>query len=300
MALSVYILRVFISGKECELDDERAMARKVVEDFHLCPIDSKARGASDQSVRQEYLDEVRLSDIHVGIFALKDSPPSREEFEIARAQKLPTLVFVKQLHNKETRDPELESFLTAIKDSRAGVTIEEYNEVIDFQTKLTSSLSKLLSREFRRGRECAEKTFELEAELQQYKKPSEEVPLEVTPMPAFTSIKIPDKVEIGKPSNVSATVVGSSTNAFVDLKIVTPDDKVKYYPDPRSWDSKRDYGTLNLKPDKPYQNEWSFIISSKNKPGKYKAYIQLYEDMGEPPNKERKLVASEERDIEVK
>jgi len=275
------------------------MADSVIRSFCLCPMHSKTWGASDQSVRELYLEEVRLSDIYVGIFGLQDSSPSRDEYEAARAQQLPTLVFIKQLHEKDTRDQQLESFLTKIKDPRAGVTIDDYTQVIDFQNKLASSLSNLLSREFHRAKTCEDKMIELEAELEQ-PKTAVDAQLEIKPMPIFTSFKIPPTIEIGKPTNVSATVIGSSTNAFLDLKLVSEDGKIKYYPDHQSWDSKLDYGTLNLEADKPYQNEWGFVISKHYKPGKYKAIMQLYEDSGKPPNKERKLVAYEEKDIEVK
>lgn len=286
-------LKVFVSGKERELDDERASAKKTIEKFGLEAEGSEVRPASANPVTSEYSDEARTSDVYVGIFWQKFSEPTKTEFDIARREDIPPLIFIKKLKDNEKREAELEEFLKRISDAQIGITYREYDNSVDLEEKLSQALSHLLSRKFRDAKECKKRMEEMEKQ-----KELELVAVEPT-APTVVAFTFPDMVKLGEVSNVSAKISGFSTNAFIDLQLVDPDGKIKYYPDPKSWDSVLDMGKLNLKQDEPYSNIWQFGISMKNKPGKYKARIELYEDIGDPSNKQRKLVAYKEKEFEV-
>ena len=85
LLLALAEFRVFVSGKEGELTNERAMANDVIKDIGLNPVGSEYRDASDRPIEIEYLEEVRSCNVYVGILGAVYSEPTIKEFEEARA-----------------------------------------------------------------------------------------------------------------------------------------------------------------------------------------------------------------------
>ena len=54
-------LRIFVSGKEDELFNERIITTKVIKSFECIPVGSENRSASDSPIELEYLDEDKIN-----------------------------------------------------------------------------------------------------------------------------------------------------------------------------------------------------------------------------------------------
>jgi hypothetical protein len=64
-------LSLFIRGKESELDDERAGARRCISELGFEVVGSEARGAYPGPIRAVFSREVRDSNIYVGTFGVR-------------------------------------------------------------------------------------------------------------------------------------------------------------------------------------------------------------------------------------
>lgn len=292
--MSTEKLRIFVSGREDELDDERAIAIEVIKSFHFAPSASEGRPASEIPIEDNYLGEVSDADIYVGIFGKQYSEPTKKEFDTARANDIPVLVFEKQLKDGK-RDSELDKFLQEIKDHRSGITTKKYTNVIDLRESLNEALSSLLSRKFKTTKELDRiKSITSKEEV-------------TTPIPGvtfepgnvtFVKVEIPEKSERGKTLAVSAQIEGSTKNGFLDVAIEDQDGNRHWFPDPKSWNSALDLGQLKLTTE-TYANTWEFSIPTNSKPGKYKAIMGAYEDSTDLEAKKRKLIAYKEKELEI-
>ena len=150
-------LRVFISGKENELTIERKAAIEAINSLGLVFVSSENRTASDKPISDKYTSELLNSNIYVGIFGNIDSIPSREEFNIAKTNGIPTLVFEKRFNSNEVREKSLQVFLTSIKNRfYTGVTVSEFSDVFDLRDKIINSLQQLLFDKFLESKKPAE------------------------------------------------------------------------------------------------------------------------------------------------
>jgi len=149
-------LGVFISGKENELTIERKAAIEAINSVGLVSVSSENRTASDKPISNKYTSELLNSNIYVGIFGNIDSIPSRDEFNIAKTNGIPTLVFEKRLNSNEVREKSLQDFLTSIKDPHTGVTVSEFSDVFDLRDKIINSLQQLLFDKFLESKKPAE------------------------------------------------------------------------------------------------------------------------------------------------
>jgi hypothetical protein len=145
-------LRVFISSKQEELDDERQIAREVVESFDFEPLMSELREASPNSARSICLQEARKSDVYLGIFAKKYSEPTEAEYKEATKSSVPCLIFVKKMRENEHRDKALNELLEEIRHPTEGRWISNFEHVIELREKMRTSLLRLLTSGFLRAR----------------------------------------------------------------------------------------------------------------------------------------------------
>ena len=292
-------LWVFVSGKEGELDDERDIAIETIKVF-FDPLASEDRAASEQSITDEYLGEVNEADIYIGIFGKIYSEPSRREFDTARANNIPVLVFEKQLKD-DKRDKELEEFLGEVQNPLSGITADKYSDVVDFREKLKKALSILISRKFKKAREFEKQKVvegrQIESAVAETKEEKQVHSFEAGNA-TFMTFRFPDRIKRGESADVFAEIKGSVKNGFLDLLIIDPDGSQKWYPDPRSWNSALDKGELQLR-DAPYSSSWQFNISEKRKLGKYKAILVVLQDVPSSPTPSRQVVAEQQREFEV-
>ena len=116
-------LKIFVSGKEGELENERETVRDLIISMGYEPKGSEDRVASEMWIVNKYRKEVYESDIYVGIFGKVDSPASLDEFDEARKHGKPTLVFIKKMMKRE---PMVQDFIDKMKDGRIRVYIQEF------------------------------------------------------------------------------------------------------------------------------------------------------------------------------
>ncbi|MGY5147483.1 MAG: DUF4062 domain-containing protein [Candidatus Nitrosopumilus sp. bin_7KS] len=291
-------LRIFVSGKEDELFNERIIANDTIESFEFLPEGSENRSASDDPIESEFLEEVRTSHIYVGIFGDEYSSPSIKEFETARTYQIPTLIFVRNL--KKSRDVKLTEFIDKVQESQTGIVYKNFNNVLELQKELKKSLSQILSKRFTKFEEFRKENEELKNKLTA-KKSSDKtlstqdritdtssiqiIPpknLAVTPSLEYGRIKIqnfiiPQNIVRGKKFSVSASIKGKTRNGFLDLVLISPDDMHYWIPDPTSWNSINDNGTLEFDDD-IFSASWLCEIPPNWEVGKYRAVMGIYEN----------------------
>ncbi|MGA2768458.1 MAG: DUF4062 domain-containing protein [Candidatus Bathyarchaeia archaeon] len=142
-------LGVFISSKQVELDDERQIAKEVVESFGFEPIMSENRPASPNSPLSVCLEEVEHSDIYLGIFYKEYSGPTEAEYLKATELDIPCLIFMKKLREDEHRDNSLNTLLREIRHPTKGRWTNDFEHVIELKGKIRTSLVRLLVSRFR-------------------------------------------------------------------------------------------------------------------------------------------------------
>lgn len=142
-------LKIFISGKQGELDDERATVKDFIE--NIMGFEAKAsegRAASDMPIKKKYRKEVHDSDIYVGIFGKIDSPASFDEFDKAREYGKPRLIFVKWIDGQ--REQPVQDFIDKMKDGRIKLTFKYFEDVIDLRDQVRLSIIETITHRFRK------------------------------------------------------------------------------------------------------------------------------------------------------
>lgn len=121
-------LRVFISSRMAELQPERELVRAELDKDNIDAwVFEKDAGSRPESIQQTFLKELGESDLYIGIFWRGYGPYTIEEYEYAREQGIPTLIYEKRLDIENRRDPELQDFLKGIGDVESGHTIQWFN-----------------------------------------------------------------------------------------------------------------------------------------------------------------------------
>jgi gas vesicle protein len=303
-----------VSGKEGELDDERATAIDVINSLKYTPVGSEKRPASSDSIEEEFEGEVNTSDIYIGLFGIKHSEPTIKEFDTARANNLCTLIFAKNLSYEE-REPKLKEFLDKIKDSRSGVVISKYDTVIDLRKKILEALTAYLAKKFKEAqklkreenkhaneslKEAVEKFHNTASELHENQAKIVKIQnffgvkfSDAFGEAEFVDFKFPTNLEKGKNYLITAKIKGSTKNGFLDLMIKDELGPDYWFPDPLSYDSAYDNGKLSFD-DGEYSATWGFSIPPHMK-GKHIAIMGLYENSWN----DRRCVNYEQREFNV-
>lgn len=283
-------MTIFISGKEGELDDERAVANALLESLKFKIKSSENRPASPESMKTENQYQVINSDIYLGIFGRIYSEATIFEYTTARHNGLPILIFKKEIkEDEEPRKQELKEFLNSIQDNIMGVVFLEYKNVVDLKSKIISSLSQLLSRRFTETIDLRRENNNLKSE---YEKHNVEKSLDISKKLEFLwgvrydkdfgrariiKFQIPDILDSGKTYTTSVKIKGHVKNGFLDLALIDPDNTPRYswFPDPNNYIMNKDNGKLFIASDE-YESEWKFSVGTKK--GKYKAIMGIFEN----------------------
>jgi hypothetical protein len=141
-------LKIFVSGKEGELDNERAIIIELVVKLGFEPVSSERRAASSMSMKERYVTEVLDSDIYVGVFGMCESDASINEFKKAGEYGKPTLVFIKEL--KEIPQPKMEQFIKEIMDESSGIVYKTFKVVTDLRDKAHDAIIETITKRFRK------------------------------------------------------------------------------------------------------------------------------------------------------
>ncbi len=286
-------LRIFISSEQSESEDERAIAIQIIEFLCLDPIASERRSASDKSMKEQNEDEVRNSDVYVGILGSLFSEPTIGEFKVARDQRIPVLIYIKDKPVSK-RDKELDDFIRNIRDPNTGLVTENYQNATDLAQKLIIGLSNLLSRKFREARKY--EFQELESKTKEIKPKGI---IEETPTPSIEA-DFPRDMAKGGIIQVTAKFKGVCKNGFLDFYLMSPSGKSYWFPDPGSYDSTLDTGRISRSDaNLDYDSSWSLIIPSKLEVGEYMAGIGMWEDPEGLPNRGRRVIVEKRLKVNV-
>lgn len=102
-------LTVFISSKQNEFEIVREkLGKKISTNQYLESILLERKGADSETPKDSSIKSVKKSDIYVGIFGMKYSNITIEEYRKAVKQKIPCLIYVKKT---KKRDEKLSNFL---------------------------------------------------------------------------------------------------------------------------------------------------------------------------------------------
>src|SRR5207302_5837607 len=137
-------LRVFVSGDQIELREERKRVIVAIDNLMQKPIAWEGLGARSETPEDWYRKEIRKCDVYVGVFGLHYSKASRREFLLASRKS--RLVFVRALLPNESREKQLQDFIDL--DVKGRVTYEPFSTPIGLQTKVELSLGTLIPHEF--------------------------------------------------------------------------------------------------------------------------------------------------------
>lgn len=278
-------LKVFVSGREKELANERDAIREGAEQLCFRPVSSESRGAQSRPVDEAYLSEIRDSDIYIGIFAREYSEPSKREFEEARSQNIPTLIYEQELGPGDSRDEQLSDFLREIKQPGTGVTVGAFRLARELREQVKRDLVNVLSESFREAR--------------RQKTRQESVQQVATATDSIVRWAVPKTAKLNVPFQVSATFSGSAKNGFLDLWIQGPNRKSQWCPDPHSWNAKSDLGVKHLR-DEEYSSTWQVTVTgNRSDVGQYSYHMGMYDDVDGLPNRNRKLIAKSEGTFSV-
>jgi hypothetical protein len=141
-------LKIFISGKEVELANEREIVRELIRNLGFEPISSESRVATSTPIVPKFIQEVVDSDIYVGIFGKCRSLPSEKEFWTARKSGKERLAFVKEM--KVRRDKGMVKFLKRISNPNVGVVYKNFRNVIDLRREVHDAIIETITVRFRK------------------------------------------------------------------------------------------------------------------------------------------------------
>jgi hypothetical protein len=126
-------LKVFISSKEGELENERLMVKREIESLLLNSVSSEVSSATFKSMKETNEKEVRSSNIYIGIFGRTYSPATIKEYRFARSSMIKPFIFKKYLKESEPRDIQLIGFLKEVEDPEQGIVTEYFLDIFDLK-----------------------------------------------------------------------------------------------------------------------------------------------------------------------
>lgn len=148
-------LSLFISSKMTkELADERRAVKKALAEYSMYGWRwEDDAGARPEPIDSTYLTEVEACDIYIGLFWLSYGPYTIEEFEHARKQKKPCLIYEKHVDIAK-RDPKLQAFLDDLQKVKnvQGLTVCRFETTGQLAEKVQKDVMHLLTTVFRESR----------------------------------------------------------------------------------------------------------------------------------------------------
>jgi hypothetical protein len=300
-------LRVFVSSKAKELENERLMVIKTIQSLYMDPVSSESRSATFVSMEEANQKEVRSSDIYIGIFARCYSEPTIKEFHVARENNKVTLIFKKIVRESEPRDPELQEFLTRIQDVKKGMVTEYFSNIFDLRKKVKKALLNLLVEQYLtinsinieapRGDSDDRQVIDMDkvAFRSKIKRLSKDEFVKFNfNMPSKYGDRILisevclSPIEKSKEINIKVILTGTISKGFLDLFILDSVNNPLWFPDPNYWDGIKDEGRLTMNNEQKLC-EWSVVLPDYLK-RTFRTFILLFEDSDGNTQDKRKIV----------
>ncbi len=148
--------KIFISGVQKEFKEERRAVKDfIIKDVLLSEYfnvflfeDSPAKS---KSAEKAYIDEVRKSDIYIGVLGTeyggsgKSISPTEAEFREARAKHKEILIYIKGQNTVDKkRAPGLRKLIKEIRDPRAGYSYKRFEDINELMGLIYESLISFL------------------------------------------------------------------------------------------------------------------------------------------------------------
>ena len=136
---------VFISSKMAELQEEREMLHKLLPQLGNDLINLQAwifeddAPASNQTIREVYLDALRSSALYIGLFWNEYGAWTIDEFDRATEWGIDRHIYVKNV-DADQRDHQLESFLESQSGVVSGITPKWFTDLDDLRNKIATSI----------------------------------------------------------------------------------------------------------------------------------------------------------------
>jgi len=140
-------LRVFVSGDQTELRQERASVIIAVGNLMLETVAWETSGAASRTSEEWCREAIEKSDVYVGVFGLRYSEPSCNEFLLASNKGIPRLVFIRLLRPSEIRDSELEQFVQ--NQVKPRLRYENFSTSQDLQVRVERALAPVVSKTYK-------------------------------------------------------------------------------------------------------------------------------------------------------
>src|SRR6266852_4268398 len=145
------LLSLFISSKIPELANEQSSIQAALSDYGMYGWLSENNAvAYPEPIHSPYLKEVATCDIYIGLFWLGYSQYVVEEFEYARKNRKPCLLYEKHI-DIDKRDPELKAFLHNIQQVKTpeGLTVFRFQTPEELAEQVRKDVMYLLATRFR-------------------------------------------------------------------------------------------------------------------------------------------------------
>lgn len=142
-------INVFVSSKMIELKAERAAIHALLprlggDQLELNPwVFEDSAPASDQTIREIYLNALREAGLYIGIFWNEYGEWTIDEFQRATEWRIPRHIYVKNL-DSEKRDPRLQDFLDGQQEVSVGITHKWFSTTEELCAAVKTSIEAWL------------------------------------------------------------------------------------------------------------------------------------------------------------
>jgi len=140
-------LRVFVSGDQTELRQERQSVIIAVGNLMLETVAWETSGAAPRTPEEWYREAIQRSDVYVGVFGRRYSEPSCNEFLLASKNAKPRLVFIRLLRPDESRDDKLEQFIES--EVKPRLRYENFSAPQDLQIRVEIALAPVVAKTYK-------------------------------------------------------------------------------------------------------------------------------------------------------
>ena len=145
------LLSLFISSKIPELANEQSSIQAALPDYGMYGwLSENSAVGFPEAIHSSYLKEVAVCDIYIGLFWLGYSQYVIEEFEYARKNRKPCLLYEKHV-DIDKRNPKLKAFLHKIQQVKPpeGLSVFRFETPEELVEQVRKDVMYLLATRFR-------------------------------------------------------------------------------------------------------------------------------------------------------
>jgi len=137
------LIRVFISSKQGELDQERAIIADKARQIGLEPVMAEDWNPERRDAAQVFESRIRQCPLYVGLFYRTMSLPTKREYEVAAGHPFREILICKRSLPTSQMDPRLVEFLSELAGSH---TLVQYSDPSDLLSVVNQHLAAAVAR----------------------------------------------------------------------------------------------------------------------------------------------------------